>query len=60
MAPQYTSSDSIVKLLVKQPQILDFEEKQQMVLQVQEKLKAGRESAVIILVTSLFFLLSYV
>ncbi|XP_035505780.2 cadherin-related family member 2 isoform X2 [Scophthalmus maximus] len=32
--PQYTSSDSIVQLLVKQPQILDFEETQQMVLQV--------------------------
>eukprot|EP00064_Thunnus_orientalis_P004155 superscaffoldBa00000370_g4166 len=32
--PQFTSSDSIVQLLVKQPQKLDFEEKQQMVLQV--------------------------
>ncbi|XP_023275085.1 cadherin-related family member 2 [Seriola lalandi dorsalis] len=32
--PQFTTSDSIVQLLVKQPQKLDFEEKQQMVLRV--------------------------
>ncbi|XP_029298107.1 LOW QUALITY PROTEIN: cadherin-related family member 2 [Cottoperca gobio] len=32
--PQSTMSDSIVQLLVKQPQLLDFEEKQKMVLQV--------------------------
>ncbi|XP_035017469.2 cadherin-related family member 2 [Hippoglossus stenolepis] len=32
--PQYTSSDSIVQLLVKQPKLLDFEEIKQIVLQV--------------------------
>ncbi|CAB1426305.1 unnamed protein product, partial [Pleuronectes platessa] len=32
--PQFTSSDSIVQLLVKQPKLLDFEEIQQIVLQV--------------------------
>ncbi|XP_069387507.1 cadherin-related family member 2 isoform X3 [Paralichthys olivaceus] len=32
--PQYTSADSIIQLLVKQPKLLDFEDKQQMVLQV--------------------------
>ncbi|XP_040904362.1 cadherin-related family member 2 [Toxotes jaculatrix] len=32
--PQLTTSDSVVQLLVKQPQMLDFEEKQQVVLQV--------------------------
>ncbi|XP_069026957.1 cadherin-related family member 2 [Embiotoca jacksoni] len=32
--PDFTMSDSIVQLLVKKPQTLDFEERQQMVLQV--------------------------
>lgn len=32
--PEVTLSDSIVQLLVKQPQKLDYEEKQQTVLQV--------------------------
>ncbi|XP_034739128.1 cadherin-related family member 2 [Etheostoma cragini] len=32
--PQFTISDSIVQFLVKQPQQLDFEKKQQMILQV--------------------------
>ncbi|XP_068570546.1 cadherin-related family member 2 [Cebidichthys violaceus] len=32
--PQFTTTDSIVQLQVKEPQKLDFEEKQQMVLQV--------------------------
>lgn len=34
--PQATMSDSIVQLLVKQPQKVDFEEKQQMVLEVSQ------------------------
>lgn len=34
--PQVTMSDSIVQLLVKQPQKVDFEEKQQMVLEVSQ------------------------
>uniref|UniRef100_A0A3Q3M564 Cadherin domain-containing protein n=2 Tax=Mastacembelus armatus TaxID=205130 RepID=A0A3Q3M564_9TELE len=32
--PQFTMTDSIVQLLVKQPQAVDYEEKQQMILQV--------------------------
>ncbi|XP_029369173.1 cadherin-related family member 2 [Echeneis naucrates] len=32
--PQVTTADSIVQLLVKKPEMLDFEEKQQMVLEV--------------------------
>ncbi|KAI3351909.1 hypothetical protein L3Q82_020738, partial [Scortum barcoo] len=32
--PQFTQTNSVVQLLVKQPQNLDFEEKQEMVLQV--------------------------
>lgn len=34
VVPEVTTSESPVQLLVKQPQKLDFEEKQQIVLQV--------------------------
>lgn len=34
--PSFMSSDSLVQLLVKQPEVLDFEEKQQMTLEVRK------------------------
>lgn len=47
--PQSTMSDSVVQLVVKQNQNLDFEVKQQMVLNVR---KTGREAVIIMLETS--------
>ncbi|KAF7664411.1 hypothetical protein LDENG_00178890 [Lucifuga dentata] len=50
VAPDFTISDSIVQLIVKQPERLDFEEKQQMVLQViaiDQELESFRSTATV-------------
>lgn len=56
--PQTAMSDSIIQLLVKKPQNLDFEAKHQMVLEV-SKINTGHEPVIIILDTSFIFQSSY-
>lgn len=56
--PQIVMSSSVIQLLVKKPQLLDYETKQEVVLEV-SKLNTGHEPVIIILDTSFIFLSSY-